>query len=140
VIVGQLASHCRLEIRKVHTGHFEAGVTPDTARQGFHQCDETIRGHVFCSFLALVFRKELQNRLEASGSDFEWRHIKQDLKALQRVEMVENGHRFGIRTQSQDVCGKIFQAVAGIFVQVPVLRSFQCLDCRVGVYFTWGRR
>ena|GEM_PF-1920269 len=25
----------------------------------FHQRDETIRGHVFCSFLALILRKEL---------------------------------------------------------------------------------
>ena len=25
----------------------------------FHRCDETIRGHVFCSFLALVLRQEL---------------------------------------------------------------------------------
>lgn len=82
-----------------------------TTRPIFHQCDETIRGHVFCSFLALVLRKELQNCLEKSGYDFEWYHIKQDLKALQRVEIAENGHRFAIRTQSQGVCGKIFQAV-----------------------------
>jgi transposase len=82
-----------------------------TTRPIFHQCDETIRGHVFCSFLALVLRKELQNCLEKSGYDFEWYHIKQDLKALQRVEIAENGHRFTIRTQSQGVCGKIFQAV-----------------------------
>ena len=60
----------------------------------FHQCGETIRGHVFFSFLALVLRKALQNRLGKSGYDFEWRHIKQDLKALQRVEIAENGHRF----------------------------------------------
>ncbi len=26
----------------------------------FHQTDEAIRGHVFCSFLALVLRKELE--------------------------------------------------------------------------------
>ena len=77
----------------------------------FHQRDETIRGHVFCSFLALVLRKELQRRLEQSGYDFEWLHIKQDLKALQRVEIEENGRRFSIRTQSQGKCGKIFQAV-----------------------------
>lgn len=30
----------------------------------FHQCDETIRGHVFCSFLALILRKTLLERLE----------------------------------------------------------------------------
>ncbi|HMB02402.1 MAG TPA: IS1634 family transposase, partial [Isosphaeraceae bacterium] len=26
----------------------------------YHKCDETIRGHVFCSFLALILRQELQ--------------------------------------------------------------------------------
>lgn len=30
----------------------------------FHKCDETIRGHVFCSFLSLILRKELQDRLQ----------------------------------------------------------------------------
>jgi hypothetical protein len=30
----------------------------------YHKCDETIRGHVFCSFLALVLRQELQARLQ----------------------------------------------------------------------------
>ena len=33
----------------------------------FHRCDETIRGHVFCSFLALVLRQELQSRLGGAG-------------------------------------------------------------------------
>jgi hypothetical protein len=33
----------------------------------FHKRDETIRGHVFCSFLALVLRQELQSRLAARG-------------------------------------------------------------------------
>ena len=32
-------------------------------RPVFHKCDETIRGHVFCSFLALLLRKQLQDRL-----------------------------------------------------------------------------
>jgi len=31
----------------------------------YHHCDDTIRGHVFCSFLALVLRYELQSRLKA---------------------------------------------------------------------------
>ena len=33
----------------------------------YQQCDETIRGHVSCSFLALVLLKELQARLAARG-------------------------------------------------------------------------
>ena len=33
----------------------------------YHKCDDTIRGHVFCSFLALVLQQELQSRLESRG-------------------------------------------------------------------------
>jgi transposase len=52
----------------------------------FHKCDETIRGHVFCSFLALVMRKELDkigdgpHRLDSlmgvisSKPIYYWRH------------------------------------------------------------------
>ncbi len=29
----------------------------------YHKCDETIRGHVFCSFLALVLKHELEQRM-----------------------------------------------------------------------------
>ena len=49
--------------------------------------DETIRGHVFCSFLALVMRKELDRRLAIAGHCFEWADIKQDLKALQEIQI-----------------------------------------------------
>jgi hypothetical protein len=30
-------------------------------------CDQTIRGHVFCSFLALVLKRELEIRMEQKG-------------------------------------------------------------------------
>jgi transposase len=82
-----------------------------TTRPIFHQKDRTIRGHVFCSFLALVLRKELDRRLSKAGHRFEWAEIKQDLKALQRVTIEEDGRRLSIRSQSKGVCGKIFQAV-----------------------------
>jgi transposase len=77
----------------------------------FHRRDETIRGHVFCSFLALVLRKELDRCLEAVGESFEWAAIKQDLKALQMVTIEENGQRFAVRSQTQGICGKLFKAV-----------------------------
>jgi transposase len=77
----------------------------------FHRRDETIRGHVFCSFLALLLRKELDRRLEAAGENFEWAEIKQDLDALQMVTIEEDGKRFAIRSQCQGVCGKLFKAV-----------------------------
>ncbi len=77
----------------------------------FHKRDATIRGHVFCSFLALVLRKELDRRLSQAGHRFEWAEIKQDLKALQRVTIEEDGRRLSIRSQSKGVCGKVFKAV-----------------------------
>jgi transposase len=64
----------------------------------FHHRDATIRGHVFCSFLALVLRKELDRCLDTAGHDFEWAQIKQDLKALQTVEIEENKNRLAVRT------------------------------------------
>jgi transposase len=80
-------------------------------RPVFHRRDETIRGHVFCSFLALVLPKEVDRRLEAAGENFEWAEIKQDLDALQMVTIKEDGKRFAIRSQCQGVCGNLFKAV-----------------------------
>ena len=77
----------------------------------FHQRDDTIRGHVFCSFLALVLRKELERHLEKTGHVFEWAHIKQDLQALQETHIEENGTQPAIRSRTEGVCGKVFQAI-----------------------------
>lgn len=77
----------------------------------YHQRDENIRGHVFCSFLALILRKELERRLNQAGHVFEWSDIKQDLKALQQVTIKENGKCFTVRSECKGLCGKIFQAV-----------------------------
>jgi transposase len=77
----------------------------------FHQRDETIRGHVFCSFLALVLRNELDRRLEQAGCDFEWAAIKQDLRALQEITIEDHGKSLTIRSECLGICGKIFQCV-----------------------------
>ena len=77
----------------------------------FHKRDETIRGHVFCSFLALVIRKELDYKLESAGHCFEWADIKQDLKALQEITIEDRGKTLVIRSQCHGTCGKVFQAV-----------------------------
>ncbi len=80
-------------------------------RPVYHQNDANIAGHVFCSFLALVLRKELDQRLAEKNLRFEWPDIKQDLKALKQVEIEENGKRFAVRSECKGVCGKVFQAV-----------------------------
>jgi transposase len=90
-------------------------------RPVYHQKDENIRGHVFCSFLALVLRKELDRRLEEAGRNFEWADIKQDLKALQEVEMEDGGKSLALRTECLGTCGKVFKAV-GVAVP-PTIRE-----------------
>jgi hypothetical protein len=77
----------------------------------FHKRDETIRGHVFCSFLALVLRQELQARLEEQGHDFEWADVIADLDRLQVVEVEQDGKRFLLRSETQGSCGRVFQTV-----------------------------
>jgi hypothetical protein len=77
----------------------------------FHQRDETIKGHVFCSFLALVLMKELYRKLDRAGFDFEWADIVQDLSALQEITLSDNGKKLAVRSACKGVCGKVFQAV-----------------------------
>src|SRR6202453_1308295 len=79
----------------------------------YHRLDATIRGHVFCSFLALVLRQELQARLERRGHDFEWANVIQDLDQLQTTEVQQDGKRFLLRNEAQGTCGSVFQA-AGV--------------------------
>jgi transposase len=91
-------------------------------RPVYHQLDETIKGHVFCSFLALVLRKELEKRLEASKLSLEWKDIKRDLTALQEVVLEEsNNKKIAIRTAPQGTCSSIFRAV-GVAIP-PTLRQ-----------------
>jgi transposase len=87
----------------------------------FHKRDETIRGHVFCSFLALVLRKELDRRLEKANHGLEWADIKQDLKALQEIVIEDHGKILAVRSECQGTCGKIFQSV-GVAIP-PTIRE-----------------
>ncbi len=74
----------------------------------FHKYDRTIRGHVFCSFLALVLREELERQLEDTGHVFEWEQIKRDLKAMQETEISHQEKTFLVRSEAQGICGKVF--------------------------------
>ena len=82
----------------------------------YHKCDETIRGHVFCSFLALVLRQELEVRLAKDDHNFEWADVIQDLDRLQMVEVEQDGKRFLLRSEVQGTCGTVFRATG---VAVP---------------------
>lgn len=85
----------------------------------YHRQDETIRGHVFCSFLALVLRQELERRLEAHGTTFEWADILRDLDHLQATTITVDDKPYVIRSQIKGTLGKVFQA-AGVAIPPAV--------------------
>ena len=80
-------------------------------RPVYHSSDMAIRGHVFCSFLALLLAKELEDRLHRHGIAAEWGDVLRDLDRLQEIELEQDGKRFLLRTPTTGVAGKLFQAV-----------------------------
>src|SRR5262249_26241167 len=52
-----------------------------STRPIFHKLDATIRGHVFCSFLALVLKKALEDRIAALARSGSWPQIISDPSA-----------------------------------------------------------
>jgi len=87
----------------------------------YHKRDETIRGHVFCSFLALLLRRALEQRLEEKGESWEWAEILRGLENLQEVEALFQGKRFVLRSQVLGQAHKAFMA-AGVALP-PTLRA-----------------
>ena len=87
----------------------------------FHRCDATIRGHVFCSFLALRLKAELERRLAAHATSWEWAEVVRGLDNLQEVEAMFRGHRYMLRSQLTGHAHKAIQA-AGVAVP-PTLRQ-----------------
>jgi len=91
----------------------------------FHKCDETIIGHVFCSFLALALMKELNDRIERKGGRLEWADVIRDLDRLEEVEVEQEGKRFLLRSEAAGICGKVFRA-AGVAMPPTVRQLTRC--------------
>ena len=89
----------------------------------YHKMDDTIRGHVFCSFLAILLRRELERRLEKRGFSMEWHEILHDIAALEEVEAEISEKRIIFRSELKGCAGKVFQA-AGVAVP-PTVRFIE---------------
>jgi transposase len=88
----------------------------------FHSSDAAIRGHVFCSFLALVLQDELLRRCRAAGlAAVEWADLIRDLDRLQEATVEKDGKRITTRTHVEGQVGRVFQA-AGVALP-PNLRE-----------------
>lgn len=76
----------------------------------YHKCDQTIRGHVFCSFLALMLRKTLMDRLIEHGVQAEWAEVLHDLDAMMLMRLTVGERSYEVRTETRGVAGKVFAA------------------------------
>ena len=77
----------------------------------FHSSDAAIRGHVFCSFLALVLQKEIMDCAEKAGLCVEWTDLMRDLDRLQQATVEKDGKRITVRTPVSGQVGNVFKAV-----------------------------
>jgi transposase len=77
----------------------------------YHSSDAAIRGHVFCSFLALMLQKELADRCHAAGITVEWADLVRDLDRLQEATIDKDGKRITTRTPVTGQVGRVFQAM-----------------------------
>lgn len=77
----------------------------------FHQRDERIVGHIFCSFLALILKKELIRLLDQNNHAFTWNQIVDDLNELAYIDIVTEVKRFRLRTNAAGCAGKVFSSV-----------------------------
>jgi hypothetical protein len=100
---------------------FRSAKTLLSTRPVYHKYDRTIRGHVFCSFLALVLRRALQERLDAKEISCEWADIKLDLDSLTEAELKHEGKRFILRSQPKGTCHAVFRAAGVAFP--PAIRN-----------------
>ena len=82
-----------------------------STRPIFHKLDETIRGHVFCSFLALVLKQALADRLAKLGRVGSWPEIIADLDSLTETEVEQESKRFVIRTAPRPAASLAIRAV-----------------------------
>ena len=79
-------------------------------RPVFHSSDQAIRGHVFCSFLALVLRKELDDILDKADLAIEWADIKRGLDRLLEARLVHKDKDWLIRTDAEPAIASLFRA------------------------------
>jgi hypothetical protein len=83
-----------------------------STRPIFHKVDETIRGHVFCSFLALVLKKALEDRIAALARSGSWPEIITDLDSLTETEIEHDGKRFIVRSAPRPAASLALRAAA----------------------------
>jgi len=88
-----------------------------------------IRGHIFCTFLALELRKDLLDRLAERGTMPEWQCIVDDLLDLSSVEVEQDGRRALLRTAPRPsidpICRAIGLTLPPVYQELPAIKTAQ---------------
>jgi hypothetical protein len=107
---------------------FKAAKALLATRPIFHKTYAAIRGHVFCTFLAMVLRTELIQRLAKprSKEPLEWQSIIDDLADLSEIEVTQDGRRALLRTAPGPSIDRVCRAVGitlpPVFQELPGIR------------------
>jgi Transposase DDE domain len=75
----------------------------------FHSSDAAIRGHVFCTFLALLLQKHLNNLARTARSKVEWTTLLRELDQLSEVRMRYGEKDWLVRTDATPTVAAIFR-------------------------------
>ena len=76
----------------------------------FHSSDAAIRGHVFCSFLALAMQKHLEDLMREATIAPEWKELLRDLDRLQQLRIEHRGADWLVRTNAALSVTALFRA------------------------------
>jgi hypothetical protein len=90
-------------------------------RPVYHHADETIVGHVFCSFLALVLKKALMDKIAAKDLKLEWEDVKTSLDCVKLVQGEFSGKKVTMRSEMKGCAVDVFRAVG---VAIPPAVKF----------------
>jgi hypothetical protein len=77
----------------------------------FHSSDAAIRGHVFCSFLALALalQKHLDDLLREEGIKPEWKVLLRDLDRLTQTTIHHNGADWRVPSDASPTVAALFK-------------------------------
>jgi len=101
---------------------FRRGKALMRTRPVFHSSDAAIRGHVFCTFLALVMQKHLDDLAREAGAVPEWRVLLRDLDRLQQTRIQHNGKDWLVRTDATPAVTALFRQ-AGVALPPRALQT-----------------
>lgn len=107
---------------------FLASKTLMATRPVYHRTDAAIRGHIFCTFLALILRHELLARLAKRKEPTpEWQQIIDDLADLSVVDVEQDSRGARLRTAPRasidPLCRAVGLSLPPVFQEMPSTKA-----------------